>query len=55
VRLRSIEASLARLPEIALCGNFLRGISVGDCVRQAREVALRLTGAGSAGARHRDA
>jgi len=54
-RLRSIEASLARVPAIALCGNFLRGISVADCVRQAREVALRLTGAGTAGARHRDA
>lgn len=54
-RLRSIETSLARVPVIALCGNFLRGISVADCVRQAREVALRFTGAATAGARHRDA
>jgi oxygen-dependent protoporphyrinogen oxidase len=54
-RLRSIEAALAKFPALALCGNFLRGVSVSDCVRQAREVALRLTGATTAGARRRDA
>jgi oxygen-dependent protoporphyrinogen oxidase len=49
-RVRSLEAAMARFPALALCGNFLRGVSVSDCVRQAREVALRLSGAG-AGAR----
>jgi oxygen-dependent protoporphyrinogen oxidase len=50
VRLRSLEAAIARIPAVALCGNYLRGVSVSDCVRQAREVALRLSGA-TAGAR----
>ena len=49
-RLRSLEAMIARIPAVALCGNYLRGVSISDCVRQAREVALRLSGA-TAGAR----
>jgi oxygen-dependent protoporphyrinogen oxidase len=40
-RLQSIETGMARHPAVALCGNYLRGLSVGDCVRQARELALR--------------
>jgi oxygen-dependent protoporphyrinogen oxidase len=42
-RLRSIDADMERFPAIAICGNFLRGVSVADCVRQAREVALRMS------------
>jgi oxygen-dependent protoporphyrinogen oxidase len=40
-RLQSIETGMARHPAVALCGNYLQGLSVGDCVRQARELALR--------------
>jgi oxygen-dependent protoporphyrinogen oxidase len=39
-RLTSIEKAMARNPAVILCGNYLRGLSVGDCVRHAREVAL---------------
>ena len=41
-RLRTVEASLARLPHVKLCGNYLRGPSVPDCVALAREVAVSL-------------
>lgn len=42
-RLQTIETELARHPAVTLCGNYLRGLSVSDCVRQAREVALRFS------------
>lgn len=42
-RLRAIEAGIARHPAVTLCGNYLRGLSVGDCVRQARELALQFS------------
>jgi oxygen-dependent protoporphyrinogen oxidase len=45
-RVTSIETETARYPAVALCGNYLRGLSVSDCVRQAREVALRFSHAG---------
>jgi oxygen-dependent protoporphyrinogen oxidase len=42
-RLQVIETGIARQPAVTLCGNYLRGLSVGDCVRQARELALRFS------------
>jgi oxygen-dependent protoporphyrinogen oxidase len=42
-RVRLIETEMARHPAVILCGNYLRGLSVSDCVRQAREVALRIS------------
>ena len=38
-RLRRIDAALSKMPRIALAGSYLRGISVGDCMRQARSAA----------------
>ncbi|MBV8595723.1 MAG: protoporphyrinogen oxidase, partial [Candidatus Eremiobacteraeota bacterium] len=37
-RLRTIDAGLARLPNVRLCGNYLRGPSVPECIALAREV-----------------
>ncbi|HKW45668.1 MAG TPA: protoporphyrinogen oxidase [Candidatus Eremiobacteraceae bacterium] len=42
-RLRTIDAEMAQFPAVMLSGNFLRGVSIGDCVRQAREIALRIS------------
>jgi oxygen-dependent protoporphyrinogen oxidase len=39
-RVASIETAMARFPAVTICGNYLRGLSVSDCVRQARELAL---------------
>ena len=41
-RLRVINESLARLPNVRLCGNYLRGPSVPDCIKLAQEVAASL-------------
>jgi oxygen-dependent protoporphyrinogen oxidase len=41
-RLRTIEAGLARLPNVRLCGNYLRGPSVPECLALAREVSATL-------------
>ncbi len=46
-RLRAIGEDLAALPGLHLAGNAYRGIGVNDCVREARELAERLTAAGS--------
>jgi len=43
-RLRAIGDDLAALPGLYLAGNAYRGIGVNDCVREARELAGRLTG-----------
>ena len=37
-RLRAIDAGLSRLPNVHLCGNYLRGPSVPECIALAREV-----------------
>jgi protoporphyrinogen/coproporphyrinogen III oxidase len=42
VRKAAIESGLARLPQVRLCGNYLRGPSVPDCIALAREVATAL-------------
>jgi protoporphyrinogen/coproporphyrinogen III oxidase len=42
-RVQAIEDGLAQVPGLAVCGNFLHGLSVPDCIRQARFLALRLT------------
>jgi oxygen-dependent protoporphyrinogen oxidase len=42
-RVQSIAAAMARVPSVALCGNYLSGVSVSDLVRQAREVAQRFS------------
>ena len=41
-RLQAIHAGLARLPNIRLCGNYLRGPSVPECIALARDVSERL-------------
>ncbi len=41
-RLRTIEAGVARLPNVRLAGNYLSGPSVPDCIKRAREVAATL-------------
>jgi oxygen-dependent protoporphyrinogen oxidase len=46
-RLRAIEEDLAAFPGLHLAGNAYRGIGVNDCVREARELADRLTGNGA--------
>jgi oxygen-dependent protoporphyrinogen oxidase len=42
-RVALIESEMTRYPSLTLCGNYLRGLSIADCVRQAREVALRFS------------
>jgi oxygen-dependent protoporphyrinogen oxidase len=41
-RVERIEAELRRIPGLHLAGNYLRGVSIGDCVKQAGELAGRL-------------
>ncbi|MEW6325351.1 MAG: protoporphyrinogen oxidase [Nitrospirota bacterium] len=41
-RLRAIEQSLDKWPTLALIGNYLRGVSVPDCIVQARAAADRV-------------
>jgi protoporphyrinogen/coproporphyrinogen III oxidase len=41
-RIRIISECVARLPNVKLCGNYLRGPSVSDCIKLAHEVALML-------------
>ena len=41
-RLQAVEEGLARLPHVRLCGNYLRGLSVPDCIKLARDVAATL-------------
>lgn len=41
-RVAAIEAAAARSPGLSLTGNWLRGIGMPDCVRQAQQVAERL-------------
>jgi oxygen-dependent protoporphyrinogen oxidase len=38
-KLRQIEEQLQQIPGLFLAGNYLRGVSVGDCVREAAKVA----------------
>ncbi|MDQ6766347.1 MAG: protoporphyrinogen oxidase [Candidatus Eremiobacteraeota bacterium] len=38
-RLAIVEQCLSRLPQVRLCGNYLRGPSVSDCLKLARETA----------------
>ncbi|RMG55676.1 MAG: protoporphyrinogen oxidase [Acidobacteria bacterium] len=41
-KLHQMEEHLGRLPGLFLVGNYLRGVSVSDCVREARKTAERL-------------
>ncbi|HLJ83772.1 MAG TPA: protoporphyrinogen oxidase [Candidatus Eremiobacteraceae bacterium] len=41
-RVQAIEDAAAHVPGLAVCGNFLHGLSVPDCIRQARSLALRM-------------
>lgn len=41
-RIRIIEECVARLPEVRLCGNYLRGPSVSDCIKLAHEISSAL-------------
>jgi len=41
-RLAEIEAGLEKRPTLALAGNYLRGVSVPDCILQAQQLADRL-------------
>ena len=38
-RVRAVEEAMTHIPAVMLCGNSLHGVSVSDCVRQARGVA----------------
>jgi len=38
-RVQRVETALARHPNLRLVGNYLRGISVADCIREARKAA----------------
>lgn len=42
-RLRRIDTALTRSPRLALAGNYLRGISVADCIRQAKRTGETLS------------
>ena len=42
-RVRRIEAETARIPGMFLAGNYLRGFSIGACVRAAEETAEQVT------------
>ncbi len=42
-RVRRIEAETARIPGMFLAGNYLRGFSIGACVRTAEETAEQVT------------
>ena len=42
-RVACVEGVLRRLPNLHLCGNYLRGASITDCIRQARAVAGRIS------------
>jgi oxygen-dependent protoporphyrinogen oxidase len=44
-RLAEIEAGLEKRPTLALAGNYLKGVSVPDCILQAQQLADRLAGA----------
>jgi oxygen-dependent protoporphyrinogen oxidase len=48
-RLRALEAGLAEFPGLHVLGNAYRGIGVNDCVREAKALADRLTGAAALG------
>ena len=41
-RLAAVEQGVAKWPTLALAGNYLRGVSVPDCIIQAKEMADRL-------------
>jgi oxygen-dependent protoporphyrinogen oxidase len=41
-RVRAIEEAMSRVPAVTFCGNSLHGVSVSDCVRQAREIARQI-------------
>jgi oxygen-dependent protoporphyrinogen oxidase len=42
-KLQEIEKHLSRTPGLFLASNYLRGVSVGDCVKEATKVAKRVT------------
>ena len=42
-RVAKLDAALARLPGLHLAGNYLRGVAIGDCIRQAEELAREIT------------
>lgn len=42
-RVRRIEAESAKIPGMFLTGNYLRGFSIGACVRAAEETAEQVT------------
>jgi oxygen-dependent protoporphyrinogen oxidase len=41
-RLAAIEAGCGKWPTLALAGNYLKGVSVPDCILQAQQLADRL-------------
>ena len=41
-RLAMIELAVSRIPGLRLAGNYLRGVSVPDCIRRANEIAAAL-------------
>jgi len=43
-RVQQIEEGSSRVPGLFFVGNYLRGVSVGDCVRQANQVVERVAG-----------
>ncbi len=46
-RLGMVAACMARLPQVRLCGNYLRGPSVPDCIAVAEDLAQSLTAGSS--------
>jgi oxygen-dependent protoporphyrinogen oxidase len=42
-RLQQIEKGLASLPGVYLCGNYIGGVALGDCVRQGFERAIEVS------------
>lgn len=41
-RMRIVDEGMARLPRVHLCGNYLRGPSVADCIKLAQDVSDKL-------------
>jgi len=44
-RINKLEAALAGRPGLRLAGNYLRGVAIGDCIRQAEQLAREVAGA----------
>jgi oxygen-dependent protoporphyrinogen oxidase len=45
LRIAKLEAALAKHPGLRLAGNYLYGVAIGDCIRQAEQMARQIASA----------